>query len=367
MSRTIARFLFFLSLALATGVTPVLATVHLMVIQEVVPGTPADPEAQYVMLRMTSAGQRFTFNTYLRLEDEDGNLLGRFGTFTAPVANGGALCSWPSCPAILIGTQAADDLFSFSFDQVVDNQTNGGASRVPLPLGGGRVCSVAFSGTVVYDCVAWGNFDCRRSGNCSGANNERTGDLSGNGCDLTFSVRAPALQPGFTLARTQFNCAVKHNANDFDLLFPRPVNNIGSSNNVDSDGDGLINVLDCASADNTSLYLPTLVTGTSLQSSSGLISWDAQDKLAGSSTLYDIVKGDLSDLRTDADFLLAFCLASGLAGNSFVDSTPNPLLKDGDYRFLRARNNCRAGSYGNSTLIPDPRDFLDSAAGDPCL
>ncbi len=90
MSRTVARCLLFLSLALATGVTPVLASVHLMAIQEVFPGTPADPEAQYVMLRMTSAGQIFTANTYIRLEDEDGNLLGRFGTFTSSVAFGGA-------------------------------------------------------------------------------------------------------------------------------------------------------------------------------------------------------------------------------------------------------------------------------------
>ena len=109
------------------------------------------------------------------------------------------------------------------------------------------------------------------------------------------------------------------NANDFDLRFPRPVNNSGSSNNIDSDGDGLIDNLDCASADNTSLYFPFPVTGASLQATPESITWDAQDTLTGTSTRYDIVKGNLSDLLTDGDFLLAFCLASGLAGTSFVE------------------------------------------------
>ncbi len=238
---------------------------------------------------------------------------------------------------------------------------------MPLPLGGGRICFVNFGGTSVYDCVAWGNFDCRRSGNCTGPNNQRTGDFSGNGCDLTMGARAPSLQPGFALARTQFNCLVKANANDFDLRFPRPVNNLGSNNNVDSDGDGLLDVLDCASADNTSLYFPFPVNGTSLQATPGSIAWDPQDNLAGSSTVYDIVKERLSDLLVDRDYLLAFCLASGLAGASFIDMTPDPPADDGDIYLVRSKNNCGTGSYGDSTLIPDPRDFLDSPAGDPCL
>ena len=109
MKRSIARYFLFLVFTLGAGVAPALASVHLMVIQEVFPGTPGDPQAQYVMLRMTSSGQRFTFNTYIRLEDADGILLGRFGTMNKTVSNGGTFCFYPACPAILIGKQTADD------------------------------------------------------------------------------------------------------------------------------------------------------------------------------------------------------------------------------------------------------------------
>ena len=44
------------SLILAASVIPARAAEHLMVVQEVFPGTPADPASQYVMLRMTARG-----------------------------------------------------------------------------------------------------------------------------------------------------------------------------------------------------------------------------------------------------------------------------------------------------------------------
>ena len=366
MMRTLIRLCVILLWALGGGLAPALAAVHLMVIEEVYPGTPDDPDAQYVMLRMTAAGQRFTLNTYVRVEDSDGNLLGRFGTFNLHVPIGGALCSYPTCPAVLIGTQAAENRLGFSFDQIVDGQMNGGAPRVPLPLAAGRACFVNTTGTVTYDCVAWENFDCTRSGNCTAPNNQRTGNVSGNGCDLNFDGPTPAQILGLAQDRTQFVCPNKQNSVDYSGSFPRPVANSGANANSDLDGDGLINVLDCDPSDSTSLYFPTAVTGTRVDSGATTrISWIPQAALSGSSTVYDIAKYSLIDLRNSRDYVGAFCLASGVATTFVDDLMPDPTVGDGAIYLPRAKNNCGAATYGDSTETPDPRDFLDSPMG-PC-
>src|SRR5262245_61549460 len=103
-------------LASAAALTPCYATDHLMVIQEVFPGTPADPNAQYIMLRMTSSGQSLVNGDFLRVENAAGTVLGRFGTMIHGVASGGTLgCAWGDCPAIVIGTMAAQTLLGFTF------------------------------------------------------------------------------------------------------------------------------------------------------------------------------------------------------------------------------------------------------------
>src|ERR1043166_7733929 len=109
-----------------------LANVHLMTIQEVFVGPPTDGDsrpvpltpdqrAQYIVLRMTRSGQTVTNGSVLRVEDADGNFLGNFGQFTANVTSGGSAgCSYPSCPAIIMGTQPAKNLFTFTFDKIVN-------------------------------------------------------------------------------------------------------------------------------------------------------------------------------------------------------------------------------------------------------
>src|SRR5262245_40224664 len=79
MNRTLARYVLVAFFAALAGLTPVHATFHLMVVQEVFPRSPAAPGAQYVMLRMTSSGQNLTANTFIDVQDAAGNLLGRFG------------------------------------------------------------------------------------------------------------------------------------------------------------------------------------------------------------------------------------------------------------------------------------------------
>lgn len=366
-SRIVGVFLSFL-----LGISGVEAVFHLMVVEQVFPGTPGAPDAQYVMLRMTAYNQNFITGKYLRVEDSDGNLLGRFGTFTPNDLTGGSICTYPSCPAILIGTQAAEDLFfpesGTTFDQIVDGQTAGGDPLVLLPTSGGRVCFVDFDGTTVIDCVAWGDFDCRESGNCSLRNNQRTGDTSGNFCDLNFNLPASALSLGKGLDRQQFNCSEKKNSVDFIKAFPTPVSNSGANANTDSDSDGLIDVLDCADSDATSLYFPVETEGVNvaiLAEGATVISWVPQDEMTGTSTVYDIVTGFLSDLLFFEDYLDATCLAQDVTGSSITDPSPELLPEEGRYDLVRTKNNCLTATFGDSSLVPDPRDLLDDTAPPP--
>jgi hypothetical protein len=335
-------------------VAPAAASVHLMAIQEVFLGPPADESAapltadqraQYVMLRMTSSSQTLLNGASFRVEDADGNLLGSFGRFTANVANGGGIaCSYPGCPAILMGAQASDNLFTFVFDKVADGQ----AGRVALPQAAGRVCFLF--DTTVFDCVAWGAFDCTRSGNCALPNGPRTGDLNGNGCDLNFGApAAPAgLQYGLALARTTFSCAVKENSTNFSLVYPRPVNNANGSNNVDSDGDGLIDVLDCEDGNPT--YRWPVADRQNLRIAIGppTTLFFSQAAASGSGVTYDLIRGTLAKI---VGFTDATCLLDGDLAGSFEEAN-DPFVGDGFYYLARANGTAACGgttSYGPGT------------------
>src|SRR2546425_2421721 len=135
-----------MALASGSSLSPALATFHLMAVQEIFPGTKTNPQAQYVMLRMTSSGQEFVNGTFIDVQDANGVVLGRFGTLDHNVANGGTVgCAYPNCPAIVVGTSAAQTLFGFSFDQIVDAQ----AGHVALPPAGGRLCFTGSTGSAI--------------------------------------------------------------------------------------------------------------------------------------------------------------------------------------------------------------------------
>ena len=344
---------------------PALAAFHLMVIQEVFLGTPSDgilhqppltpdQRAQYVMLRMTSGGQTFVAGASLRVEDKDGNLLGTFGTFSANVANGGGACSYPACPAVIIGTQAAKNLFSFTFDKIVDGQ----AGRVALPRDGGRVCFV--SGSSLVDCVAWGTFNCRNSGNCSDSNTERTGDFSANACDTDFGTPAPAPHSGQTVGHTGgFDCLNKDNATNYALSFPHPVNNAGANNNADADADGLIDALDCNDASGTILWPATEVQNDHIAGKPlSTLTWDSQSASAGSGVTYDVVRGTLAALN---GFSNAVCHAPNLSAATTTDGTV-PAAGTGLYFVERAGSGAGCvGTYGSGFAPATSRDTFIAA------
>jgi len=359
---------------------PAFATNHLMVIQEVFVGPPddqpsngvdkftsPDARAQYVMLRMTAAGQTLVATTFVRVEDATGNILGRFGTFTANVATAGGLtCTYtssPPCPAILIGTQAADDLFPCSFDRVV----NGEAGRVALPAAGGRACFLN-GPTSVVDCAAWGNFSCSAA-NCPGGMNARhVGDTQaiGNTCDQDWDAAAAGgtgLRYGKALQRSAFTCAAQNNSLQFALAFPRAQNNVAPAcSNLDTDMDGLVDTLDCqdtGAGANTFLW-PVIEVQNERVAGSGTstISWDPQTEMSGSGVRYDVARGTLFFINGFTDDT---CFNNDLNGTSTPDPSAPTVASVGFYYLERAGQNapapCRPkGTYGSGTTGAPSRD-----------
>jgi len=352
MNRAFARFGLGLVATLGAVLSPAFASFHLMAVQEVFPGTLDAPQAQYVVLRMTSSGQGIVNGTFIDVQDAAGNVLGRFGTFDHNVGNGGGLgCTYPNCPAILIGTSAAQTLLGFAFDQIVDGQ----AGRVALPRSGGRICFRSSAGSAV-DCVAWGSY--------SAPNTVPAPTI--NGCDADFGAPAPALSPDRALTRVAFSCGIKTNVSDFALLFPHPVANNGANANTDADADGLIAPLDCNDDDGTALFFPREVMNVTVSGGAPtVLSWDSEAARAGAGVTYDVVGGLATDLASAGGYAAATCVAGGVSGAGLDDPQPDPAVGGILYYLVRAASSCGAGTFGDSGLAVDPRDGLDAAS--PCF
>jgi hypothetical protein len=158
----------------------------------------------------------------------------------------------------------------------------------------------------------------------------------------------------------------------------------GSAWYLDADGDGfgdpltppiidcvqppgrVANALDCNDADASAYAAPAEVSTLEAArlAAAVRISWSSQDASAGPGTGYDLVAGDLGLLRPSGSFAGAACRANDLPDPPFDDATPPPAPGGGEYLLMRAQNSCAAGTYGDSSLVPDPRDALD--AGSPC-
>ena len=85
------------------------------------------------------------------------------------------------------------------------------------------------------------------------------------------------------------------------------------------------------------------------------------DQIAGLPPEFDIRYGLLSQLRADRNFSRALCLGH-FFDTPASDSLPNPAAGDAYYYLARGLTSCLVdglGWYGDSSLIPDPRDTLD--------
>jgi hypothetical protein len=102
------------------------------------------------------------------------------------------------------------------------------------------------------------------------------------------------------------------------------------------------------------------VSGVRVDRISGArIHWSSQAMTAGPGVSYDVATGSLSAVLANQTFAAASCLGT-LTGTSIDDPTA-PALGQVLYYLIRAHNSCSAGSYGNSSLLPDPRDGLDGS------
>jgi hypothetical protein len=134
-------------------------------------------------------------------------------------------------------------------------------------------------------------------------------------------------------------------------------------NDDDGDGDTFGSALDCDS-DNADVHSePSPVEGLNVEllpeSNVTRISWQSQDPQTGTGTSYDVVSGNLSELLTTQTFDTAMCLAGEHPDTPYDDVRSGPAPRAGYYYLVRARNTCEIASFGDSTLVPDPRDDLD--------
>jgi glucose/arabinose dehydrogenase len=145
-------------------------------------------------------------------------------------------------------------------------------------------------------------------------------------------------------------------------LSPRPVAF------PDQDGDGVDDACDCAPTDGTAFTTPAEVPWVRLSEVAGAASlgWDPQAATAGQGTTYTVVTGDVGALGRDGGFASACTLSQGIPAPPFVDPRADPPVGSGRYFLLRAENACGAGTFGDGTGLPDPRDALDLALPPPC-
>ncbi len=325
------------ALVLAALVQRADANFHVMIIVEVYPGSYLNPDAQYVMLQSLAAGQNVLSGHQIITFNPDGTRGPDFGAFTANPTNAASGAHY------LMATSQAQTFFNLAPDAVA-------SGRLPFPSG--RVCfapsTLGCSGYI--DCVAYGAY---------------TGDNAGFGTPSSGLVRQKAL----VHASINFTCP-RNNTTDFASAAPNPINSANASS-PDRDGDGVPDASDCAPgvSDVYARPLEASNLGAKRDAVSPFVvhlTWDDQSLLVGPSTVYDLVSGDIGGLLTPTPFAGAICLATGLASPAFDDGRPDPAPGKGVYYLSRATNGCGDGTYGDSTLSPDPRDFLDDAATTPC-
>jgi len=206
--------------------------------------------------------------------------------------------------------------------------------------------------------------NCRFAANPAQQDTDADGD--GNACDNCPTVSNPDQGDADRDGRGDVcdNCPVTVNPDQADI------NGDGVGNACtagDGDGDGIPDLSDCAPADPQAFALPQEVQGVVVDRAVGTeLFWGTQQGTAGAGTVYDIVRGVLSVLRAEAGYAGASCLAASETETPLLDPETDPPSRDGRYYLVRARNACGAGTYGDASILPDPRAVLDSGGTPPC-
>ena len=134
----------------------------------------------------------------------------------------------------------------------------------------------------------------------------------------------------------------------------------------DLDRDGVVASADCLDSDPDVWQPPVEVHGVSVHKAPSVVevSWSSQRISAGPETHYDVVTGIVGELMVDRDYSRSTCLVAGQDDSPYRDTRPSQEVGSAVYYLVRAVNVCATGSYGDSGLSPDPRDYLD--AHGPC-
>jgi hypothetical protein len=197
------------ALALAAGAAPAAANFHFMSVAEVFGGSPAAPDAQYVVLRMYAAGQNFVAGHALDLYDQDELALGSV-VFADDLANGADQAR------ILIATSTAERLFGITADL-----------RLPaaLRVAGGKLCFRT------VDCFAWGDYapvDADVGTPFEAGSGLSAGVAARRRLDVCASI-------GCADDELDGGDDTDDCADDFTAVAPAPVNNAGAVGAVDPD------------------------------------------------------------------------------------------------------------------------------------
>jgi hypothetical protein len=154
-----------------------------------------------------------------------------------------------------------------------------------------------------------------------GSQGDADADSVGNSCDNCASVANP-LQENF----------------DADGQ--------GDACDLDDDNDGVPDVSDCAPLDPSNSLPSAEIQGLSVAIASGTsLAWTSLP--AG--TIYDVVGGSITALRTVGSISDAACLQDNVASPSWNDPRPDPADGEGYYYLVRGQSSCGPGTYGSAT------------------
>lgn len=220
-----------------------LASFHNMKVVEVFPGTPAAPNAQYVVIQMWSDFQNSVGGRKITVHDSAGVVIatGTY-TFVGGVPNG------INQDKILIATPQAAAFFNVPFDLEMTSAV--------IPLTGGKVCFDA----APIDCVAWGNFSGPSNGTVGAVGapfNPTSAPIPGGGNG--------GLLPGQAIKRRldihvlgsptvlEPQDDTDNSANNFVFALPAPRNNLAQTGTIPPStcGNGVLESLEQCDDNNT--------------------------------------------------------------------------------------------------------------------
>jgi subtilisin family serine protease len=116
----------------------------------------------------------------------------------------------------------------------------------------------------------------------------------------------------------------------------------------DRDADGVADACDCAPSNGGAHDTPREAHGLAASDDKTILRWPSMSREAGPGTVWDVIRGELSRLRSDGSIETAACLGNGLT-DSVLSDAEVPVNDDGYYYLVQGRNACGNGGWGSSS------------------